>query len=124
MKRMSHAAINGETLTLLEDRGDTLCFFRKTATSIRTFCQVDTLPSAAVFLGIDSLKSQRWDDTAFAYALDFEAGRYLFASKGWAYTVSTGSFNPLHSSKELLRYDGGEIRYQLRDFKVPKPPEQ
>jgi hypothetical protein len=124
MKRMSHAAINGETLTLLEDRGDTLCFFRKTATSIRTFCQVDTLPSAAVFLGIDSLKSQRWDDTAFAYALDFEAGRYLFASKGWAYTVSTGSFNPLHSSKELLKYDGGEIRYQLRDFKVPKPPEQ
>jgi hypothetical protein len=124
MRRMSHAAINGETLTLLEDRGDTLCFFRKTATSVRTFCQVDTLPSASLFLGIDSLKSWRWDDTAFAYALDFEAGRYQFVSKGWAYTVSTGSLNPLHSSKEFLRYLGGDLKYQLRDFKVPKPTAQ
>jgi hypothetical protein len=122
MNRMSHAAINGETLTLLEDRGDTLCFFRKTAISVRTFCQLDTLPSAALFLGIDTLKSWRWDDTTFAYALDFETGRYLFASKRWAYTVSIGSLNPLHSSKEFLRYNGGDLIYQLRDFKVPQPP--
>jgi hypothetical protein len=118
MRRMSQAAVDGEALTLIEDRGDTLCFFRKTAASVRNFCQKDSLPAPPVLLGTDSIRAWRWDDTAFVYALNFDAGRYEFAVKKWAYTVGVAGLYPLPSSKTFLRYPG-DVYYHLKDFEPP-----